>query len=131
MNIENINLLIDTLRSPRAAGHFDMNQWLVDAEGKEFTDTVSKKAVINECGTVACIGGWCDVLAEEQGFTTSDQHSSVSYAAEWLGISYSKAFQLFYPSDGKMYELTNPLIAARVVEHLRDTGGVNWSIIDV
>ena len=65
MNIENINLLIDTLRSPRAAGHFDMNQWLVNAEGEEFPDDVSKKAVINECGTVACIGGWCDVLAEE------------------------------------------------------------------
>ena len=60
-NIENINKLIEVLKSDRAKDHFNMNAWFDN--GRDYSGCPSE---INECGTVACIGGWCNVLQYEE-----------------------------------------------------------------
>jgi hypothetical protein len=44
-----------------------------------------------------------------------------------LGISWYEGYKLFYPHYGVAYKATRE-DAAKVLEHLRDTGKANWKI---
>lgn len=121
-NIENINKLIEVLKSDRAKNHFNMSVWLDN--GKSYPPLPSE---INKCGTVACIGGWCNVLQYEEN---PDKFYAADYQAleetDWLGLDDDSAHALFYSSVS--FGITDPLDVIPVLEHLRDTGEVDWSL---
>jgi len=121
-NIENINKLIEVLKSDRAKDHFNMNFWFGNEKGYSLLPSE-----INECGTVACIGGWCNVLQyEEKADKFYNVHYQDSDARDWLGLDAATAGDLFYSYES--FGITNPLDVIPVLEHLRDTGEVDWSL---
>ena len=78
-NIENINKLIEVLKSDRAKDHFNMRFWLANAQGWKVLPSE-----INECGTVACIGGWCTIIRYEENINIF--HDTWHKPKEWLGL---------------------------------------------
>lgn len=143
-NTENINRLIEAIRTEERAA-FNMNWWIIKKTGDEDIDDYAipreLKDVIeaHPCGTVACIGGFCNLLVDEPNSYEAHKFDPNSYAAhKFLGIPREDADALFYPGDGQgsyQQELSkrayaaSPKDAIRVLEHLRDTGKVDWSII--
>lgn len=81
----------------------------------------------SECGTVACIAGWTvDVLGRGIGWmpTIAQRH---------FGISNDQATELFWVGHrdaGHPYWKATNAQAVRVLDHLLETGEVDWSIID-
>lgn len=119
MNIDNLNHLIETLRNPPAESHmgFNMRDWFVPAhEGPSHVDY--------ECNSVACIAGWCAYIAKAD-LSESD---IPEVAMNWLEITVEQSCELFTPQAVEDYEAVTIEDAIRVIEHLRDTGEVDWSI---
>lgn len=106
MNIEKLDELISKLESVPDQ-NFDMKEWRKECS----------------CGTVACAGGWAESLGF--GHTTAG-------IAKTLKISYEEADELFYPSETteRRYENISRQDAIRVLHHLRNTGRVNWGLLD-
>ena len=104
MNRENIKKVRDHIA---VAGdeHFDMRNW--------------------DCGTSACIGGWTDRLCGPPG----NRDSTVT--ARTLGLDEEVANELFFMTETpvRMMDVTREH-AVRVLDHLLETGEVDWSIID-
>lgn len=86
-----------------------------------------------ECGTHACIGGWCERIFPDG-----------REAADILGISAMVADRLFYPRPGRcpeieensalddyIWEGLQPTQAGDVLRHLAETGKVDWSIVQL
>lgn len=87
---------------------FDMDEW---------------EKVEGDCGTAACIGGWTSRL-----FGASHKGS-----ADRLGLTAKQASRLFYPYDGYLKDYASafdatPAQAAAVIDHLLNTGEVDWSV---
>lgn len=79
------------------------------------------------CDTAACIGGWASAL-----FFPDEEIHDVSEEAlvDVLGVAPSALHRLFYPvgvtSNGQNpFDATN-VQAARVLDHLIETGRVDW-----
>lgn len=116
VNVENINKVIETIRGLKPE-RFDMNVW-AETRGGWFA---SPERLLTECGTCGCIGGWTNALFD--GCGRAD-------ARDALGLTHEEANALFYPyglggPDGQ-WRITRRQ-AIRVLEHLRDTGEVDWS----
>lgn len=82
------------------------------------------------CGTVACIGGWIQTL-----FTDGTREIGSIEAGKLIGIDYDQATSLFYPEtdNGDLTDLAwkaTPAQAVRVLDHLKETGKVDWSVMD-
>lgn len=98
------------------------------------------------CGTVACIAGWAAYLAQPNKPPTSTAHMT-EIAAEFLGLSapnavdlgedHNETDRLFFGWLPDRYDRPNglsldaiaPEQAIKVLEHLIDTGEVDWSIV--
>jgi hypothetical protein len=81
------------------------------------------------CGTCACIGGWTARL-----FLPPDELWSLSGVRRALGITSEDAERLFFwggagPTTVKWSDTTAGQ-AVRVLDHLMETGRVEWSILD-
>lgn len=155
MNVENMNKLIAQLRRiPREA--FDLSEWferrfaLDDPRIEDYgegdyyeyeglaTVTVLDPAWAAEtaedpfkCDTVACIAGHAALLAYADGSTKDASTRIKRVATDWLDLTDGEASGLFTPSFSTMsvvldYETVTPEMAARVCEHFRDTGVVDW-----
>jgi hypothetical protein len=139
MNVENIRALAARLRAPATQGHFNMGMFL------SFIDKPTNLARdIHTCGTTACIAGYAVLLAEptlmvrDQGpfcddycegdYAPSNSHRGPLWvkAADWLGIDDDAAEKLFVSHTSAS---TTPEQAAQVLDHLIETGNVNWDIL--
>lgn len=125
MNIDNLNLVIDLLHREDADQHFDMEDFIQGTDGKVLT----KDEFFNKCGTSACIGGLVNLLVNG---TTSD--ASVCYTrlgAEFFDLEEEMVEDIFFPGgladQGSAYEAT-AVQAATVLEHLRDSGKLDWNV---
>ncbi len=89
------------------------------------------------CGTVACIAGWAAYAA---GYHGREGGRIEHTAAEFLGVQFDigdliiggVAGRLFYPDMPEDPEAPGPYVAtaeqaARVLDHLIETGEVDWS----
>lgn len=86
------------------------------------------------CGTVACIAGWA---AFASGYRGGENREIEQRAADFLGLEMTRlsifmisgpAADLFYPSG----ETTDAYLAtaeqaAKVLDHLIETGEIDWS----
>lgn len=118
-NVANINKLIETLRTIKPA-RFNMSAWAVDGEEWPVkpADLLANRG---PCGTCGCIGGWANAVFETE--------RGPELAAAALGLSEDDSEALFYPRgvSPDIWERITRRQAIRVLEHLRDTGEVDWS----
>jgi hypothetical protein len=119
----NIKLVRDTIEALDPS-RFNMALWNTsDFYNKGFGD------LVHQCGTCGCIGGWTEaVLVPDKTF----QNDAVT--ATMLGLSSYEAWKLFYPRglpdwSGGHWSNILPKHAVQVLDHLLETGEVDWSII--
>lgn len=103
---------------------FDMTDFLRWQRGGSAT----AEEVSNHCGTAACIAGWAHVKFDP---TNTSYCYSDDVAQPLLGLSDDAAEALFYPagtemSDGQSGYMATPTQAANVLDHLIQTGEVDW-----
>lgn len=127
MNIDNINKLINHLKKI-GPQNFDMGDWLRGYPNKKkasevMIDMESKGG----CGTVACIAGHAAILcaAESDYDDNLEEYELIEdIARDWLDLDWEDANTLFYRTDPRI----KPSDAIPVLESLRDTGVVDWSV---
>lgn len=114
MNKENIQQVIDVLKSEEGL------------EGVTF-DMATFYGEDEVCGTVACIAGHAALLADPNAFTPRRARPAYDIARSWLDISVEQADKLFYALNfpGSIFDITKAQAIA-ALEHLRDTGEVDW-----
>lgn len=128
MNKENIQKLIDVIRTGREDAGFNMSFWRINRYKDDDGTYDYKDHSGRDCGTTYCIGGWIDLIAPEY---KGREH-------EFLGIDEQKADELFYMNEFMLDYLDEQLVpfrmrevtqaqALEVLEHLRDTGEVDWA----
>jgi hypothetical protein len=108
--------------------NFNMITWGDTAQ--EFRDRIAARGYDlqrgkHPCGTVACIGGWTEKLWQ------LNSAPNVLAPSKLLGLTAELGQELFYPQGAKAawYDITNAQ-AVQVLDHLLDTGEVDWSIIN-
>lgn len=74
-----------------------------------------------ECGTPACIGGWCERLF------SPDRSIFEWEAGALIGLSKADAFDLFFPISQEPYSSTTAQ-AVQVLDHYLATGEIDWSV---
>ncbi len=121
-NKERLIQLAEVLESERAEKHFNMNTWFANKRYERPNKPMG--IAIQDCGTIACIGGWAEVIANADLNWTDKQIE----ANKWLDLTYAESDKLFYPVG--YFGVNNPKLAAKVVRHFAETGEVDWSIID-
>ena len=103
---------------------FNMDYWCEDISAWDQADLMEETGGRPQCGTIACIGGWADVLAgvrRNEGTTVQ--------TGERLGLDQWRAHDLFHPGPLQVPWGTIPVArAVRVLDHLIETGEVDWSI---
>jgi len=122
MNVENIKRVRDHIAG-LPAERFNMDCWAVGA-GQTFPFQLGAEAFLSDCGTCGCIGGWTNAVFRE-GVLYS-QHA----AAKRLGLNEETADALFFPDQaitGSYDTITIPEAVA-VLDHLIETGEVDWSV---
>jgi len=84
------------------------------------------------CGTVACIAGWIVFADSPIDFAMAREALIPSKACDIAGLTEDEAYELFLPSlpFGISWGSVTPEHAVKVLEHLRDTGEVDWMIIE-
>lgn len=109
--MSNLDILIAHLETIKPE-QFDMAEW---------------------CGTACCIAGHAIALSGKQwDHSVDDQLPPSRIAANWLDIDYGTAQQLFIPSMmDKSYDEITLEDALTVLRHYRDTGVVDWDLVDV
>lgn len=85
-------------------------------------------ASVGYCGTPACIAGWSAAL-----FRRAWRHPLEETGIALFGLPEAVAHGLFYPgiscmADGRPGYDAEPADAATVIDHLLNTGEVDWSV---
>jgi hypothetical protein len=118
LNVQNIATVRDAILA--APGHFDMRYWR-DYPHSMAPQPTREDLVQHRCGTVGCIGGWTEALFPDD------------YVADTLGIDNVQTSMLCYPDEEVVQEATGRspysatcFEAARVLDHLIETGEVDW-----
>ena len=88
------------------------------------------------CGTLACIGGWANVV--QHGFTNSFAYDE-NDAMRFLGLTHEEGIMLFYceleerNEDDAAESLPMSFVtqeeALLVLNHLHDTGEIVWGMV--
>lgn len=125
MNTPNVNIrrVINAINNELALGKrvkFDMRLWINN----------------EDCGTTACIGGFCGMFAADDAVKADKASEKELYSMTWsdtlacdfLGVTYEQGSKIFYeyPSIANDNEMKR--IAIKMLEHLIATGKVNWEI---
>jgi hypothetical protein len=116
MNIERLTAIAEWLEAgaPERDGvqYFDMKWWNSDL-----------KSITGYCGTVCCIGGAASLWWSTCRY--SDDH-----AAEALGLNYSTANQLFYPTDSdQLRRLGRDARGAAMTNTLRVLASIGFAFL--
>jgi hypothetical protein len=123
-NVQNILTLRDAILA--APEHFDMRSWTKS----RYPETPTRVELMEHtCGTTACIGGWASALFFPE--STHPIYVAEDEVAYVLGLTDDQVRHLFYPRDDKIngrtpYDATN-VEAVRVLDHLIETGKVDWN----
>ena len=105
----------------------------------------------NDCGTVACIGGWCWLLNKEEPVVTEDgsiiyDEDSIDRADNYVHLQKEKLNELFYPPFGRYfadaesgsedkdfwrvlsdsYTSVTPAQAAKAIRNFLKNGDADW-----
>lgn len=137
MNIPNLRALADDLRA-KPLHQFHLGFWFGRSHSEQPGLFESFKP---SCQTCACIAGDTLMLFDPNTWTDTSEVSR--RAAEILGLNSMQAASLFTPlrpycaDDPEPYQLPfgrgfdsiTPQEAARVIDRLIETGGVDWRII--
>jgi hypothetical protein len=108
--------------------NFNMGDWhgtMASSPVAKARRTIKKK---HYCGTVACIGGWTELLFAAPAASGWYGHKAPSL----LGLSQEDAQELFYPhalEDSLEWNQITNAQAVRVIDHFLATGKVDWTII--
>lgn len=117
---------------------FDMSVGIITQHETSLSENPS-------CGTVCCIAGAITqfdtgfsiedfALNDEWDFDYDDWEVSWAdvkhHATELLGLDDDEASSLFEPYNYEERGAYTPIEAATVLKHFRDTGEVNWEILD-
>lgn len=121
MNRERIEALIVALRTatpPKGMAGFDMSRYRASRNQDGFLRD-------DPCGTIGCIAGWTCALA---GIIPEDRGGIPRVARRLLGLDFGVAVNLFIPAPipHDQYRDITPAQAADVLQHLLDTGEVDW-----
>ena len=142
MNVDNIQLLINKI-STLSRGHN------TGPDEKAF----DMSSVLHDCGTPACIAGWALALRlQSEGpelESMIDEYrvahpevrerasimlgTEMSIARDFLGLDNGRAKDLFH-ADGVssfFWEKIEPEAAVKVLQHLINTGKVDWSVAEL
>lgn len=94
--------------------NFNMSEWRGTIADAAVPEERQKTGAV--CGTVACIGGWTELV-----FNINRK------AVKTLGLTEEEAERLFYPEVGQLCwdELTNEQ-AAQVIDYFLSTGLIDW-----
>lgn len=124
VNVPNIIRLRDAILA--APENFDMHYW--GRRGETLLSPSPEEVIEHTCGTIACIGGWTAALF----FPEADRIVEITeyQVGEVLGLTPNQVSHLCYPTvkmNGRRpYDATN-VEAARVLDHIIETGQVDWS----
>jgi hypothetical protein len=141
LNRDNIDKVIARIRKNKEFV-FNMSTWglaTVNEEG-QFIDATGDVVDEHVCGTAACIAGFCVVVSHND--TIPANTAASAEGKKYLGLTYWQARRLFMPeydNDGRYFSGNKDLCAIqpmdatadqaiRVLEHLRDTGEVDWRV---
>lgn len=110
MNVENINKLIEVLKS----------ESLVEDTGVGFNMHHTIK-IRPRCRTVACIAGHAALLKHgySQVLEVHNREEIEEEAAQWMGLDLDLAFKVFYPSSVAGYRAPSS-VAVDLLEKIRD-----------
>lgn len=117
LNVERLRQLAEHLRKPETADHFNMVCFL---SSPGFPKEAGE--LLKSCGTVGCIAGHAAALFKPK--TASRDVPEVARCL--LGLTPGQAECLFLNWDGTY--TTDNWYAAKVIDHLADTGCVDWFI---
>jgi hypothetical protein len=88
---------------------------------KFFDINLSSEVDLNNCGTVACIGGWVSFMMQGKTFDTNKASEYVCYDTR----TDSELYKLYYPDNIAWSDVT-PMIAANAIRGYLNTGTVDW-----
>lgn len=147
INKTNIRRVIDQIKAEPK--RFNMGVYIGEVDpvdpGQINEDHGHDTSVLRtSCGTVACIAGWAAYLARPDKPPASTSHM-LELASDFLGVEPAETHpcrntqgdMLFYgwmpggfqrPNDLLLSDIA-PEKAIKVLEHLIDTGEVDWSIV--
>ena len=143
MNIERIDQVISSIKGEieqtKTLG-FNMDYFISQSNEQYCLDRSNRG-----CGTVACIAGHAYALKHQEmpiaivsdvyDKSPGEYWSIPAIAREWLELDENTANDLFYArlhdeSSGHIFlGEVEPAEAIQVLEHLKATGEVDWSII--
>lgn len=131
INAENILKVADAIEAKSLPGlGFTMDYFIYSGLGAADSD----KLGVPDCGTVACIAGWANMVMGERSSPT------FAAAAAFFGITEDQGEQLFYARNHPLAEediygdMNAPLEmisveeAVRTLRHLAATGVVDWTV---
>lgn len=120
-NTKNVKKTIKLLKAHKSV-KFDM--------GTLFSDEKRPSSNKHPCGTSCCLAGFAFIAAKGRNWTDDENMSDVeNVATEFLGLSSTEAHDLFYPGS-EIYDHARRRHGIQVLKHLRDTGEVDWDIVD-
>ena len=105
MNTERMHLLADLLETIKPV-KFNMGYWLSHYDEVEdrycpnsFDQDDPKDSMslsVYDCNTAGCIAGWAIAMKNDLQATNEKIHNIEGQAAEYLGLDYRQAHNLFY-----------------------------------
>jgi hypothetical protein len=140
-NVQNILALRDAIMA--APEHFDMKHWARGPYYPRDGDILPQHILDHTPDYTACFGGWAEALFGDQvePLSSLDENAKTvdercRIVAEYLGITEEQANDLFLPGSRESlvdvcetspYWITAAQ-GARVLDHLAETGEVDWSV---
>jgi hypothetical protein len=122
INVANIDTLINALKEEEIAAHFNMTSFC------SVFDPINKTDFFNACGTTACIAGMIAFLENE--VIDPHRYDFERKGAAYLGLSRKDCGELFYAwtEDVLEFDQITTEDAIKVLENLKETGIVDWSV---
>jgi hypothetical protein len=145
MNIENVTKVRDHIKALDATRFAMENYFGIRTSPKvrspasqlnlgDLANNTNASIIEGSCNTCACIAGHTLVVLEPNARTPRDETGITARAAKLLGLSKTKAGRLFIPDFCDNWFIENTVMenvtrkqAVRVLNHLIETGEVDWS----
>lgn len=138
-NVENINRLIELLRTDESAKRFNMGNFF------NFNSETDREPI---CGTAACIAGHACLLkypnamvSRNSGYLIVSENYTDSpghVAKDFLGLNWNQAEWLFYGRFTTVFSLSDITVdhAIKALEHIRDGKPVrlndwDWVMVEI
>lgn len=120
-----INETIDWLKAGGDDGEHEFDMSYIYSESFDGCKTAC--CMCGYMGMLACVTGELDMTPSV--FGNRYYPDAFSDIASLLGIGVNDAHKLFFPDDWRLSTI-KPEQATKVLEHLRDTGEVDWGVAD-